>query len=144
RFSRENSPLIKGVSDLLKDQVSQFFGEASPQAHVKELTQRLQERFDVGESRARLWARDQTLKLHGDITRERHEAVGITSYYWTDADDERVREIHAELGARSDAGETFDYRDPPIISEDGWRGNPGDHFQCRCTSYPFLEGVGRI
>lgn len=80
-------------------------------------------RADVADSRATLIARDQVSKLNGALTQRRQEAIGVTSYIWRTAQDERVRPEHAER-----EGKEFDWDDPP---EDG---APGEAIQCRCTA----------
>ena len=136
-FALRNAQLITKLGDAQVARVTDVIKNGAGM-HVKALQKAFQEGFDVTESKAKLWARDQTLKLHAEITQERHQAVGIERYYWTDSNDERVREVHAELGDASDTGTTYAYKDPPIMSEDGRRGNPGEDFQCRCTAYPLL------
>lgn len=92
---------------------------------VDELKALLLERGDVSESRAELIARDQTLKLNGDITRVRQQSAGVNSYVWSTSLDERVRDEHAEL-----EGEVFSWDSPPEP------GHPGQDFQCRCVAIP--------
>jgi SPP1 gp7 family putative phage head morphogenesis protein len=101
--------------------------------HVRALTREIEHRVDVTRSKAELFARDQTLKLHGQITQARHFAAGITEYIWTTSGDERVRETHADLD-----GERFSYDDPPVTNDAGDRNHPGGDYQCRCTAYPVL------
>lgn len=137
QFTTRNAGLIKGLASFSSDRVAKVVQGASGK-HVNTLQREFQQAFGVTESRARLWARDQTLKLHAQITRERHLQLGIDRYYWTDSNDERVRDVHAELAEASDTGTTYDYKRPPIMSEDGRRGNPGEDYQCRCTAYPAL------
>ena len=93
----------------------------------------IENRLSVAQSRAELIARDQVLKLNGQITRERQQAAGIDEYIWTASGDERVREMHADLD-----GERFSWDDPPVTNEDGDRNHPGEDYQCRCTAYPVL------
>jgi SPP1 gp7 family putative phage head morphogenesis protein len=103
--------------------------------HVKDLVAQIQSATGVAKSKAELWARDQTLKMNGEVTRKRHEAAGIEEYIWTDSGDERVRDAHGDLN-----GNRYRYDNPPIISDDGRRGHPGDDYQCRCTAYPVTPG----
>ncbi len=106
--------------------------------HVKALTERIQERFDVTESRAKFWARDQTLKLNSAITKERMVSAGIVKYVGTTANDERVRGNpggkypDAEPSHWEREGKEYSFDDPP---EDG---HPGIAFNCRCVMYPVL------
>lgn len=138
RFARTNAKLIKGVGEQVISAVAKHV-LTKEGAHVGTLQRAFERASNVSESRARLWARDQTLKLHAQLTQERHAKVGIKRYFWTDANDERVRRIHGDLGERSDFGETFAYNDPPVFAEDGRKGNPGEDYQCRCTAFPVLD-----
>lgn len=69
---------------------------------------------DRAENRAKLIARDQTAKMNSAFTKVRQLSVGINSYTWQTAGDERVREEHAALD-----GQTFRWGEPPD------EGNPG-------------------
>ena len=139
-FARRNAELIKGFGDEVIDRIATTLESGAAGMHVEALTAEFERAFDVTRSKAELWARDQTLKLHAQLTQERHEQVGITRYFWTTSGDGAVREMHAELGARSDAGESFRYADPPVTNEQGDRNNPGEDYQCRCTGFPDLDG----
>lgn len=101
--------------------------------HVKDLTDKLVERGNVSQSRAELIARDQTLKLNGNITQIRQQAAGITSYTWSTSNDERVRDEHRAL-----EGQVFTWGNPPSV------GAPGEDFQCRCIAVPIIEGLEEI
>lgn len=138
-FADRNANLITFVGkETIESVKKQMTGDVSG-LHVEALRKRFEEAHDISSRRAELWARDQTLKLHGQLTEVRSKEVGIERYLWTTSSDSRVRVIHAELGERSDNGEAFRYDDPPIISVDGKRGNPGFDFQCRCTAFPVLD-----
>lgn len=101
--------------------------------HVKDLTDQLVDRGNVSQSRAELIARDQTLKLNGNITQIRQQAAGISSYTWSTSNDERVREEHREL-----EGQVFTWDNPPSV------GAPGQDIQCRCIAVPIIEGLEEI
>lgn len=83
---------------------------------------------DVTESRAKLIARDQTAKMNSAFTQVRQVSVGINSYIWQTAGDERVREEHAMMD-----GETVRWDSPPSI------GNVGEEVNCRCVAIPVIE-----
>jgi uncharacterized protein with gpF-like domain len=46
--------------------------------------------FNKAETRAELVARDQTMKLYGDLGQKRQESAGLTLYIWRTLSDERV------------------------------------------------------
>lgn len=101
---------------------------------VEVLRAEIEKRFGVARSKANLLARDQTLTLNAQIAKARQQAVGVQEYIWTTSGDERVRETHLDLEGTRQRWDT-----PPIISEDGRTGHPGEDYQCRCTAFPVLE-----
>ncbi len=104
-------------------------------ARVEDVRAALEERLGVVRSRAELIARDQTLKLYGQIQGERQTAAGIVEYTWSTSDDERVREDHAALDGTTQRWDT-----PPIVDKrTGRREHPGGDFQCRCSAVPRLD-----
>lgn len=111
----------KSVRDIIDDPKN--FG-----LRVEEITAQLLARGDVSESRAELIARDQTLKLNGQIAQMRMIRAGVGSYTWSTSGDERVRDEHAAL-----EGQTFTWEGPPDV------GHPGQDFQCRCVAVPNLD-----
>jgi len=125
--------ITNAARDYAADVQSVFNDPKNVGLHVKDLTDKLVERGNVSQSRAELIARDQTLKLNGNITQIRQTAAGITSYTWSTSNDERVREEHREL-----EGQVFTWADPPSV------GAPGQDFQCRCIAVPVIEGLEEI
>ena len=104
---------------------------------ASKLWDRMKERGDVSESRARLIARDQTLKTCAALTRDRAEKAGYTRYTWSTVSDDRVRPMHADL---DDTPHSWD--EPPITSPDGERNHPGEDYQCRCVPIFSLSDEG--
>lgn len=130
-FQRSNVELIRSID-------AKYFGDIegvvsrglASGTRPEQLARQLQERYEVSQSKARLIARDQIGKLHGQLVKARNEELGITHYIWRTAQDERVRETHAER-----EGKTFAWDDPP----EG--GAPGEDYQCRCFAEPDVEGL---
>lgn len=130
-FVATNVSLIKSISSKYFDQVEQVVLTGIRQGlRAEELATRLLERFDVAESSAALIARDQTLKLFGEVNQARQQELGVEGYLWRTSKDSRVRETHAER-----EGMRFTWDDPP---EDG---HPGFPINCRCTAEPVLEDL---
>jgi SPP1 gp7 family putative phage head morphogenesis protein len=111
----------KSVRDVIAD--PRTFG-----MRVEEIKARLLERGDVWDSRAELIARDQTLKLNGQITATRQMRAGVNEYTWSTSQDDRVRESHAAL-----EGQRFSWLAPPEV------GHPGQDYSCRCVAIPVIE-----
>lgn len=142
-FRDRNVNLIKSLQGEQLDSITTLLGKAEAGGwRVEELRKSLQEQFGVTRKKADLLARDQVLKLNGQLTQTRHQNAGITHYIWTTAGDERVRGnpnglwpkgLHYELDGTKQA-----WAAPPVISLDGRTGHPGDDYQCRCVAFPVL------
>ena len=131
--AHDASPRLRRPS-LLED-VSRTIEEAHRQGlRVEVLAGDLQDRFGVADSRAELIARDQVLKLNGQITHQRQQGAGITHYRWSTSRDERVRESHADL-----EGSVHSWDDPPEVAPGRWE-HPGGDYQCRCVAIPIIPG----
>ncbi len=135
-WKRRNIALIKALPELAANGVARTI-EKHKGARVETLARHIEEATGASESHARLLARDQTLKLYGQITQARHQAAGVTEYVWRSSRDERVRRRHKDLD-----GTRQRYAEPPIVDPaTGRRAHPGDDFQCRCTADPMLPGI---
>jgi SPP1 gp7 family putative phage head morphogenesis protein len=132
RWRDRNISLVRSLFDreILKLERILEHGETR---RVEVLRDEIEERLGVTRSKADLLARDQVLKLNGELTHELHVSAGIDEYIWTTGGDERVRESHAVLDGTRQRWDT-----PPVVSEDGRTGHPGDDYQCRCTAFPVL------
>lgn len=132
---RGNTDLIKAEEDLRRRVERILQDPLNRGRSVSDIAKMLEQQAGYSTSRAVLTARDQTLKLYGQIQQERQQNAGITKYVWTTSLDERVRPDHAELD-----GTVQSWSDPPIVDKrTGRRGHPGFDFQCRCTAVPLLD-----
>lgn len=142
----ENVNLIKSIqTDYIND-----IGDTIRKAVIEgrrhtDMVAEIRDRGGVSESRARLIARDQTAKINSDLTKERHQSLGIEMYVWGSAGDVRTRDSHKAM-----IGKVCKYDDPTVYSDDDgktWKKrttdmvklNPGEDYQCRCTSRPFIK-----
>ncbi|AGH57504.1 phage head morphogenesis protein [Psychrobacter phage pOW20-A] len=82
------------------------------------------------DARARLIARDQMGKLNGRFNELRQQSLGITHYYWSTSNDERVRRRHKGYD-----GDLIAWNSPPPD------GHPGQAIRCRCTPIPALDDL---
>lgn len=127
-FVSRNVALIKTIPQRAFDEVEQLVtSEISQGARWEDLKDKIRERFSVSESRAKLIARDQTNKFYAEISRARHESLGITREIWRTQNDNRVRDEHEAL-----EGTEYDLKRPPL-------GGPGKPVGCRCYGEPVLE-----
>jgi SPP1 gp7 family putative phage head morphogenesis protein len=131
---RKNIELVKSAHAEYRDQLRALLTDPDNYGMRSEtLADAIAERADVSESRAELIARDQTLTLNGQITKERQTAAGVNSYVWSTSLDDRVRPEHAEL-----EGQTFDWDNPPAV------GHPGEDILCRCVAIPVVDELDDV
>lgn len=135
-WARENAELIGNVGAEVTDEIAEVVRDAWGRGlRWEQIRALVGERLAVGRSRLELIARDQVLKLNADLTRERHERVGVKRYRWSTSRDERVRKAHKAL-----EGNVYTYAEPPIVDpRTGRREAPGRDFQCRCVAIPIFD-----
>lgn len=90
--------------------------------------------WGVTARKAKFLARQETNLLKASLLRTRCLDRGITRYIWRTAEDEHVREYHAALD-----GKVFRFGQPPVVSKDGRRGEPGEDYNCRCVAIPLSD-----
>lgn len=134
RWVERNTELIRLEERARQEVRSIIEGPQREGVRVEEIRAQIQERLGVVRSRAELIARDQTLKLYGQIQEARQTDAGIEEYTWSTSQDERVRSRHSEL-----EGTTQRWDEPPVVDkQSGRRAHPGEDFQCRCAAIPIL------
>lgn len=138
-FRAINVSRIKSLAGEELVEITQILEASSANGvRVGTLSKQLQERFGVTRSKGNLLARDQTLSLNAQITRVRQTNLGIESYVWTTAGDDRVRDgSEGDTDHASLDGQTFRWDTPPDVG-DGRHLHPGEDYQCRCTAFPVL------
>lgn len=106
--------------------------------HPSTLAENLSDDYDISVNDARRIARDQLGKLNADVTRSRHEALGVRRYSWRTMRDGRTRDNHAVL-----EGQLIDYDDPPMGGGTTAleRGHAGTGIECRCYPEPYLQDI---
>lgn len=130
----ENIKVVENAHRAYAQSVRDIFDDPKTFGmRVEDIKAKLLERGDVSESRAELIARDQTLKLNGEITKVRQQNAGVESYVWSTSLDDRVREEHAAL-----EGQTFSWSNPPAP------GHPGSDFQCRCVAIGVVAELDEV
>jgi len=129
-FADENVALIKdlGKSALDRVQTTVLDGFARGRT-TRDIAKDLAEQRGISKRRAALIARDQIGTLNSELTQVRHVRMGVTSYVWRTAGDERVRDEHAAL-----EGRVFTWAQGA-----GSEGNPGEPIACRCEAEPVLD-----
>lgn len=132
-YRQRNVALIKTVGPAAKKALDRVLRD-NRGLHVDALTAKLQAAAGVERWRARLWARDQTLKLHATLSEIENRSIGIEEYVWRTVQDGNVRQGHSVLNKR-----TFRYDDPPETGTG--KHNPGQDYQCRCFGSPVLPEI---
>lgn len=128
---KKNVSLVKSVTGNLLATMEKVLADnqgQTPQTMAKSLVAAV----GVSQSKARFLARDQILKLNGQLTEDRHKAAGITQYEWVTSGDERVRPMHRALN-----GKRFSWDNPPLVGK-GRHEHPGGDYQCRCVANPVI------
>jgi len=97
---------------------------------TKQIKDELRKRFRISDSRAQRIARTEISQLNAQITKQREQELGIEQFIWMTAEDERVRDRHAEWHMR-----TFEWDDPPNGQ------TPGEPVNCRCTARPDMSDI---
>ncbi len=134
-FQTRNADLIRGLRKKTNARVRETLEKAYESGmRIDDLRRKLADELGIAESKADLIARDQVLKLNGDLTEERQRQAGIETYQWSTSGDERVRDMHADLD-----GTIQSWDDPPVTNEQGETNHPGqDVGGCRCVAIPIL------
>lgn len=133
-WRERNVALIKSVAEDLLGEVEGLVTQAVERGtRVEVLARRLERRFQVSRSRAKLIARDQVAKANAQLTEIRHKEAGITRYRWSSSQDERVRASHRRLNRTIHSWDS-----PPEVAP-GRHEHPGMDYQCRCVAIPILD-----
>lgn len=135
-FIDDNTDLIQTLSRGYVDRVADTL-TAMQGSRAEDISSALQRALDITESHADLIAVDQTLKLNADFTSLRQQQVGVTSFQWATAEDERVRPDHQALD-----GQVFSWNEtaPVVDTRSGRREFPGKDFRCRCQALAIVPG----
>lgn len=139
----ENVRLIKTIPNIYFNDVGEaIYKHFSGIPIDGGITERLSTIGGTTQTRAAFIARDQTAKLNGQLTRYRHESVGIKKYKWRNSRDQRVVGNPAGLYPKPHKGHgnhwvregvVYYYNRPPAD------GNPGYPYNCRCYAEAILD-----
>lgn len=149
-FRTQNVDLITRLAQEQRTRIEGVLRDAAAQGmRVEELRGALSNSFGFSQARAELIARDQVLKLNGQLTRAHHREAGITRYRWSTSRDERVRGRPGGQWPTPPAGggdhfhlegTIHHWNAPPIVdTRTGRTAHPGEDFQCRCVADPVIE-----
>ena len=126
-----NVALIKSLPQQYSDKVEALVLNALQTGQTnEELAKEIAKLGQTTDARARLIAADQMGKINGQINKARQLSMGVETYTWQTAKDERVRLDHQHK-----QGKTFRWDTPPT------GGHPGEPIRCRCTALPNYEDI---
>lgn len=109
------------------------FQAATGGRRADEVAKEIARSGEVTASRATLIARTEVAKANSVITEARSKEAGATHYIWRTAEDEAVRESHAEM-----EGVVVAWDEVPTLS-DGTTTHAGQIYNCRCYPEPIIE-----
>lgn len=158
----EAASYIKTIPDYLigkvTDRVIQHF-KGIPMPEGRTLRQQIKEEFHVSDGRAKVLARDQTAKMNTSLNAIRQTNLGIDTYIWKTANDERVvgrpggkypkiSKLHRNHWMMQ--GLLCKWEDPTVYSDDKgktWKKrlqempqvHPGVDIMCRCRAAPYID-----
>ena len=144
-WRQQNLSLIRSLGAEQVQQIGDILRPAQAQGlRWEDVADQIQDRLNVGESRARLIARDQTNKWNGAMQQQTQGDAGITSYRWQTANDQAVRGRPGGVYAKSKEnhwdlqGTIHRWDEPPTIPGTDVQSHPGGRIQCRCQAIPVV------
>jgi uncharacterized protein with gpF-like domain len=128
------------IIDLGREYIEGITQEVSSRwiagASVSDLIQAMSEYTDGDMAKAGFWARDQLGDVTSSYNKSTQTSEGIEKYIWKTFKDNKVRENHQELSDRIFTWENGAI-DTGLLDKEGAM-HPGDDWQCRCWSYPYV------
>ena len=144
---------------LIQELPSEFFNRiqttivenASNGVRASEIAKELRKDYGIAERKAKLIARDQTLKFHSEVSKARQTASGVEYFRWIDSNDSRVSgrpnglypnaKVKCWQIANNGNGGVYSWKNGAK-----WSGEtklfPGKaHINCRCIAEPVIKGV---
>lgn len=131
-FVHENVALVKTLGSKSLDDLEKLITRALADGkRASSVGAEISKRWGIAERHARLIARDQIGKLNGQLTRARHEELGIAQFRWLTMNDPLVRPTH-----KTKEGKVYSYKGegtPPFF--------PGEEVCCRCGEEPLFDDI---
>lgn len=136
RVARETLANVRGIVDAVDKRLVSTVAKAAREGlRGDALVDAIQKGLAVERARAKDIAVGQVIQINAQLTRERHQKLGITEYVWRCVPDQHTRAWHRKLN-----GKTFSYASPPEGGGGGPHdhGNPGTADKCRCQGLPVI------
>ncbi len=148
-FANQNAQLITNMTDNEIDRVSGIVQRGLQEgSSLESITESIEKSFGITRRHAKLIARDQTTKLNGSLTKLRQQELGIETYRWLTAGDERVRKSHRVLDNK-----ICRWDDPTVFLDEktgkwvkrstigGTNVHTSQDVNCRCQPIPQFEDL---
>lgn len=120
---------------------------------TKTIANYIQQRYGINKRKALFLARNENAIATTSYLKAKYISEGFKYFRWHDSHDERVRELHRELGKKENnkyginGTNIFAFDNPPVIyqqikngeivRED--RGLPAETYNCRCTMSVYVD-----
>lgn len=132
RVIKQNVGLIGSLAQEHFEDVTRIIGDGlTGGKSLKSIVNDIEETTGVNRNRAKFWARDQSSKFFGEVTKQRMSDAGIPGYVWRNVGDDRVRDAHEDA-----EGRYFEWARPGVTNSRGNLVHPGEDFNCRCWPEP--------
>jgi HK97 family phage portal protein len=127
---------ITGIEDTTKEKIRKLIEDGlNDGSTVDEIADALREDYNFGPDRARMIARTETASTVNAARTAVLEEEGVEFHEWVSAQDERVRDDHADEDGNIVAlGEEFPVTELEYPGEPG--GDPEQVINCRCVTLP--------
>lgn len=148
-FANQNAQLITNMTDDEIYRVSGIVQRGLQEgSSLESVTKNIEKSFGITRRHAKLIARDQTTKLNGSLTKLRQQELGINTYRWLTAGDERVRKTHRVLDNK-----ICRWDDPTVFLDEstgkwvkrstigGTEVHTSQDVNCRCQPIPQFEDL---
>lgn len=139
RHARRTVREIQGIADAVAERLAPVVTRAvAGGVRGEVLARELERRLGLERKTAVRKAIGQVIRINSEITRERHEQLGITEYIWRAVDDAHTRDWHRKLNRTRQR-----YDSPPLGGGGGPKdyGHPGSADVCRCQAIPVMEAA---
>lgn len=136
QIARRTLRRIRGIVTNVSERLAITVAKAAREGlRGKALEDAIARSLRVEREHARNIAIGQVIQINSTLTRERHQALGVTEYVWRCVPDQHTRAWHRKLN-----GTKCSYDSPPRGGGGGPHdhGHPGTADRCRCQAIPVI------
>lgn len=136
----ENVSLIRSLPSRYFEEIEGIVSRGYANGYdLKRVTDELQARYNVTRNRAKFIASDQASKLNSQLSRARHQEIGIRTAIWTHSGggkEPRHTHLHVMNGKEFDLADGLFDPDPRVNKKI----HCGELIRCRCVARPIVPG----